>query len=93
MINLFRTYLRTLTKLGLFNPGEILIPQNNPSLTVDSSSGSKLYTDLADNCPHAKITPVQKKYFNEAKGIQAVKHLVAKEFASVELQLQHKFYR
>jgi DNA mismatch repair protein MSH4 len=38
------------------------------------------------------LSQVHRKYFDESRGLQMIKHLCAKEFNSVELQLRHKFY-
>lgn len=85
-----RTYVRTLTKLSLFAPSEILIPVTG---AADPGSVSKLYSDITEYCPNATITQLQKKYFNEFRGLQTVKHLCSPEYVSVELQLHHKYYR
>lgn len=86
-----RTYSRTLAKLSQLNPGEVLIPMTAGAL--DATAYSKLYQDIGQYCPHATVTHLQRKFFNEERGNQCVKHLCAPEYMSVELQLHHKSYR
>ena len=81
-----RTFTRAVAKVGYFNPGEILVP-------LDAGAGCKLNEELADKCPHASLTQVQRKYFSEAKGMQTIRHLCSPDFASVEIHLQYKYYR
>ena len=86
-----RTYSRTLAKLSQLNPAEVLIPMTAGAM--DPTAYSKLYEDIGEYCPHATLTYLQRKYFNEERGNQCVKHLCAPEYMSVELQLHHKSYR
>lgn len=85
-----RTYTRTLTKLELFRPSEILIPLTG---TFDPKAVSKLNQEIAECFPRAKITPLQRRYFSEVAGLQLVRNLCVPEYATVELQIKDKYYR
>ncbi|XP_059093663.1 mutS protein homolog 4-like isoform X2 [Tigriopus californicus] len=84
-----RTYTRTLTKLELFRPMEILIPLTG---SFDPKAVSKLNQEIAECFPRAKITPLQRRYFSEVNGLQMVRNLCVPEYATVELQIKDKYY-
>ena len=73
------TYPRTLTKLLSINPAQIITPDSG-------TTGVKLYDDISSHLQMATVVPVQRRHFNESKGMQAIKQLLLPEFASVELQ-------
>ena len=79
------TYPRTLTKLLSINPAQIITPGTG-------SAGVKLYEDIASHLQLSTVVPVQRKHFNESKGMQAIKQLLVPEFSSVDLQFHNKFY-
>ncbi|CAG8754337.1 20996_t:CDS:2, partial [Gigaspora rosea] len=56
-----QTYVKTLHKLNIYNPAEILL-----SATAVEPSKSKLCKILEDNMPTATIVPIGRKYFNDA---------------------------
>ena len=87
-----RTYARTLTKIAILNPSEIVTPNNPNTFGQADPTQAKLHDDIKARFPLANLAQVHRKYFNETRGLESVKHLCAKEYASVELQLQHKFY-
>ncbi|RIB07458.1 muts domain V-domain-containing protein [Gigaspora rosea] len=58
-----QTYVKTLHKLNIYNPAEILL-----SATAVEPSKSKLCKILEDNMPTATIVPIGRKYFNDAAG-------------------------
>ncbi len=93
------SYSRTLAKLAMLNPVEIVIPLEGGAEFRGGAGGgggnvaSKLYGDAESCCPAAIVQQVQRRYFNEAKGMQVLRHLCAPEYAAVEVHLQHKFYR
>ena len=75
-----RTYARTLTKLELLNPVEILVPLG--ALSGESagcgggaagSGPSTLYRDLKEVCPGTTLTQVQRKYFSETRGLAEIR--------------------
>ncbi len=68
-----RTYNRTLAKLSLFNPVEILVPLSSASAAAAAAADggpSKLYGDIDKYCPAATVQQLQRKYFGEARGLQ-----------------------
>ncbi|CAJ0847078.1 4505_t:CDS:10 [Entrophospora sp. SA101] len=66
-----QTYVKTLHKLNIYNPGEILL-----SVTAVEPSKSKLCKILEDNIPSAIIVPIARKYFNDAVGLNFIKQLI-----------------
>jgi DNA mismatch repair protein MSH4 len=86
------TYPRTLAKLLAINPGEVIFPSGNLDPGPAASTGVKLYDDIRSSHPHAKVVAVHRKYFNEAKGLLAVKQVMVAEVSSVEMQFHNKFY-
>ncbi|XP_046389737.1 mutS protein homolog 4-like [Ischnura elegans] len=83
-----QTYLNTLTKLHLFTPMEILVPNT----FCDGKTPSKVFSVIREQCPRINIVCVQRRHFNDAQGRKLVNLLCAPEYASVELLLSHKFY-
>ena len=79
------TYPRTLTKLLSINPAQIIIPDSG-------TAGVKLYDDITSHLQMATVVPVQRRHFNESKGMHAIKQLLVPEFISVELQFNYKYY-
>jgi DNA mismatch repair protein MSH4 len=84
--------VRTLTKIAVLNPSDIITPNGISSFSNADPSMTKLYSDVAGKFPGASIIEVHRKYFSETRGLQMVKHLCALEYSSVELQLRHKYY-
>ena len=74
-----RTYARTLTKLELLNPVEILVPLgalSGESAACGGGAGSgpsTLYRDLKEVCPGTTLTQVQRKYFSETRGLAEIR--------------------
>ncbi|RUS17438.1 muts domain V-domain-containing protein [Endogone sp. FLAS-F59071] len=58
-----QTYVKTLHKLHLYNPSEVLV-----SITAVEPQKSKLCKIIEDNFPSACMTPIGRKYFNDAIG-------------------------
>ncbi|CAJ0749612.1 21846_t:CDS:10 [Entrophospora sp. SA101] len=65
-----QTYVKTLHKLNIYNPGEILL-----SVTAVEPSKSKLCKILEDNIPSAIIVPIARKYFNDAVDFVTARNL------------------
>ena len=78
------TYPRTLTKLLSINPAHIITPDTG-------TTGVKLYDDISQHLQMANVVPVQRRHFNESKGLQVINQLLLPDFASVELLFQNKF--
>ncbi|KAL9955943.1 hypothetical protein ACROYT_G037348 [Oculina patagonica] len=53
---------------------------------------STLFKFLSDQLPYANLSSVQRKYFNEAKGLEYVKQLCVPEYNTVEMEVASKYY-
>ena len=78
-----RTYVRTLTKLSVFGPSEILLANsgNVPSTAgnnlsdiqggggaaATANSDTKLHQEIADEFPSTCIVTIHRKYFKDTK--------------------------
>jgi DNA mismatch repair protein MSH4 len=82
-----QSYVKVMTKLQILNPLEIIVPN-----TVCDSSKSQLVTILGDHYSDVSITTVQRKYFNETKGLQYIKQLCVPEYNTVEMEVASKYY-
>jgi DNA mismatch repair protein MSH4 len=83
-----QTYVKVMTKLEVLNPIEIIMPNT----VCEGATATKLYTMISNYCPHVNLATVQRKYFNESKGLQMVRQLVVPEYNSVELEISAKYY-
>ncbi|CAG8654048.1 7729_t:CDS:10 [Funneliformis mosseae] len=63
-----QTYIKTLHKLNLYDPSEIVLSQ-----TAFEPSKSKLCKVLEDNIPMASFVPIGRKYFNDVIGLNYIK--------------------
>ena len=86
------TYPLTLAKLIALNPCQVIYPASNLDPIMGASTGVKLYDDISNKLSNANLTPVHRRYFNEAKGLQTVKQVMVKEVSSMELQFHNKYY-
>ena len=86
------TYPLTLTKLMSLNPCHVLYAASIQDPIMGASTGVKLYDDIGTKLSNANLTPVHRRYFNEAKGLLAVKQVMMKEVSSLELQFHNKYY-
>ena len=79
------TYPMTVSKLLSINPAQILVPDI-------TGSGGKLYEDIEAKIKGSKVVKVQRKFFNETKGLAVIRKLVVPEFSTVEMQFINKYY-
>ena len=86
------TYPLTLTKLMALNPCHVVYPASNLDPIMGASTGVKLYDDISHKLSNANLTPVHRRYYNEAKGLLTVKQVMVKEVSSLELQFHNKYY-
>ncbi|KAH7049847.1 DNA mismatch repair protein Msh4 [Linnemannia elongata] len=83
-----QTYVRTLQKLNLYEPVEILVP----TTTVDSVN-SKLVKIIKETMPSTTITPIARRSFNDATGLEYIKKYIVKEgSASLLLGIPTKYF-
>lgn len=78
-------YYKVMTKLHGFHPIEILLPDT-------AYEQSTLYEAISAKYPVTELVRVQRKYFNETKGLQYVKQLCAVPYESVEMEVRSKYY-
>lgn len=64
-------YARTINKLHVFDPTEILIV----STSGPPNPKSKMYSVVEENIVGAKIVTVDRKYWSESAGLEYIQHL------------------
>ncbi|XP_076835173.1 mutS protein homolog 4 isoform X2 [Brachyhypopomus gauderio] len=82
------TYAKVITKLHTLMPLEILMPDT----ASEKGQGTKLYNLITENFPSVAFTAIQRKYFNEKKGLEYIQQLCAPEFNTVVMEVQTKYY-
>ncbi|XP_037551421.1 mutS protein homolog 4 [Nematolebias whitei] len=82
------TYAKVVTKIHILMPVEILMPDT----ASEKGKGTKLYKLITENFPGVTFTAVQRKYFNERKGLEYIQQLCAPEFNTVLMEVQAKYY-
>ncbi|KAI4879092.1 hypothetical protein NFI96_014431 [Prochilodus magdalenae] len=82
------TYAKVITKLHIMMPSEILMPDT----ASEKGQGTKLYNLITENFSSVAFTAVQRKYFNERKGLEYIQQLCAPEFSTVLMEVQTKYY-
>lgn len=68
-------YVRTINKLQVFEPTEILIISTN----APPNQKSKMYQVIEENIPGVKIHPVDRKYWSEVAGLEYISQLAFEE--------------
>ncbi|XP_022793789.1 mutS protein homolog 4-like [Stylophora pistillata] len=81
-----QTYVKVLTKMQILEPLEIIMPY------TACENPSALFKFLSEQIPYANLSSVQRKYFNEAKGLDYVKQLCVPEYNTVEMEVASKYY-
>ncbi|XP_021500130.2 mutS protein homolog 4 [Meriones unguiculatus] len=82
------TYAKVITKLKVLSPLEIIM--SNTACVVGNST--KLFTLITENFKNVNFTTVQRKYFNETKGLEYIEQLCTAEFSSVLMEVQSRYY-
>ncbi|XP_059780565.1 mutS protein homolog 4 isoform X1 [Balaenoptera ricei] len=82
------TYAKVITKLKILSPLEIIM--SNTACVVGNST--KLFTLITENFKNVNFTTVQRKYFNETKGLEYIEQLCITEFNTVLMEVQSKYY-
>ncbi|XP_021052643.1 mutS protein homolog 4 [Mus pahari] len=82
------TYAKVITKLQVLSPLEIIM--SNTACVVGNST--KLFTLITENFKNVNFTTVQRKYFNETKGLEYIEQLCIAEFSSVLMEVQSRYY-
>ncbi|TNN42250.1 MutS 4 [Liparis tanakae] len=82
------TYAKVITKIHISVPLEILMPDT----ASEKGKGTKLFSFITENFPGVAFTAIQRKYFNERKGLEYIQQLCAPEFGTVLMEVQAKYY-
>ncbi|EDO35291.1 predicted protein [Nematostella vectensis] len=83
-----QTYVKVLTKLQILEPLEIIMPNT----ACENGNTTKLFKFLGDQFVHSNLATVQRKYFNETKGLEYIKQLCVPEYNTVEMEVASKYY-
>ncbi|KAA8909324.1 muts domain V-domain-containing protein [Sphaerosporella brunnea] len=83
-----QTYVRTMHKLTVYDPSEILVPQT--SVTPVKST---LLSIIEHYMPDARIVPAPRKYYSEQAGHEYIQQLAcADDLAGIMVAISAKFY-
>lgn len=63
-----------------------------PSTSCDAANPSQLYVQLSREVHNIKVVPIQRRIFNEAKGLQKLNSLVSDEFVPIVHTITSKYY-
>ncbi|XP_043855264.1 mutS protein homolog 4 [Dromiciops gliroides] len=82
------TYTKVITKLKILAPLEIIMSNT----ACVSGNSTKLFTLITENFKNVTFTTIQRKYFNESKGLEYIEQLCTAEFSTVLMEVQSKYY-
>ncbi|NXF32432.1 MSH4 protein, partial [Nyctibius bracteatus] len=82
------TYAKVITKLKILTPLEIVMSNT----ACDAGNTTKLFSLITEHFKNVTFTTVQRKYFNETKGLEYIEQLCASEFTTVFMEVQSKYY-
>ncbi|XP_061325780.1 mutS protein homolog 4 isoform X2 [Pezoporus flaviventris] len=82
------TYAKVITKLKILTPLEIIMSNT----ACDAGNTTKLFSLITEHFKNVTFTTVQRKYFNETKGLEYVEQLCASEFSTIFMEVQSKYY-
>ncbi|KAF3844835.1 hypothetical protein F7725_007998 [Dissostichus mawsoni] len=80
-------YAKVITKIHILVPLEMLMPDT----ASEKGKGTKLFNLITENFPGVAFTAIQRKYFNERKGLEYIQQLCAPEFGTVIMEVQTKY--
>ncbi|XP_053247997.1 mutS protein homolog 4 isoform X3 [Podarcis raffonei] len=80
------TYAKVITKLRILAPLEIIMSNT----ACDTGNATKLFSLITENFKNVTFTTVQRKYFNETKGLEYIEQLCIPEFSTVLMEVQSK---
>ncbi|KAM9283749.1 mutS protein homolog 4 isoform 3-T3 [Morus bassanus] len=80
------TYAKVITKLKILTPLEIIMSNT----ACDAGNTTKLFSLITEHFKNVTFTTVQRKYFNETKGLEYIEQLCASEFSTVFMEVQSK---
>ncbi|XP_073448179.1 mutS protein homolog 4 [Aquarana catesbeiana] len=82
------TYVKVITKLQILEPKEILMSNT----ACEGGKTTELSRLITENFKGISFTTVQRKYFNETKGLEYIEQLCAPEFSTVLMEVKTKYY-
>ncbi|XP_052656553.1 mutS protein homolog 4 isoform X2 [Harpia harpyja] len=82
------TYAKVVTKLKILTPLEIIMSNT----ACDAGNTTKLFSLITEHFKNVTFTTVQRKYFNETKGLEYIEQLCASEFSTIFMEVQSKYY-
>ncbi|XP_064929347.1 mutS protein homolog 4 isoform X4 [Columba livia] len=82
------TYAKVITKLKILTPLEIIMSNT----ACDTGNTTKLFSLITEHFKNVTFTTVQRKYFNETKGLEYIEQLCASEFSTIFMEVQSKYY-
>ncbi|XP_072787501.1 mutS protein homolog 4 isoform X4 [Taeniopygia guttata] len=82
------TYTKVITKLKILTPLEIIMSNT----ACDAGNTTKLFSLITEHFKNVTFTTVQRKYFNETKGLEYIEQLCASEFSTIFMEVQSKYY-
>ncbi|XP_056350221.1 mutS protein homolog 4 isoform X3 [Oenanthe melanoleuca] len=82
------TYAKVITKLKILTPLEIIMSNT----ACDVGNTTKLFSLVTEHFKNVTFTTVQRKYFNETKGLEYIEQLCASEFSTIFMEVQSKYY-
>ncbi|XP_032921644.1 mutS protein homolog 4 isoform X4 [Catharus ustulatus] len=80
------TYAKVITKLKILTPLEIIMSNT----ACDAGNTTKLFSLVTEHFKNVTFTTVQRKYFNETKGLEYIEQLCASEFSTIFMEVQSK---
>ncbi|XP_069835546.1 mutS protein homolog 4 isoform X2 [Dendropsophus ebraccatus] len=81
-------YVKVITKLQILTPLEILMPNT----VCEDGKTTELFRLVNENFRDVSFTTVQRRYFNESKGLEYIEQLCAPEFSTVLMEVKSKYY-
>ncbi|XP_040264757.1 mutS protein homolog 4 [Bufo bufo] len=81
-------YVKVITKLQILAPLEILMPNT----ACENGKTTELFRLINENFKDVSFTTVQRRYFNETKGLEYIEQLCAPEFSTVLMEIKSKYY-
>ncbi|CAH3182501.1 unnamed protein product, partial [Porites evermanni] len=80
-----------MASIDLKKPELVLSQIIMPNTACENGNMSTLFKLLSDQLPYTNLSAVQRKYFNEAKGLEYVKQLCVPEYNTVEMEVASNF--
>ncbi|XP_011300600.1 mutS protein homolog 4 [Fopius arisanus] len=83
------SYVNALTKINIFRPVEILIPD---TMGKDQKDPNSLYTAIRACFPTTEITEISRIHWNAGSGLERIQTHSVEKFSSIELIVRPKYY-